>query len=95
MATFTEDSRVDTEKLFLLKLHDCGIVSGVDALDMVSQERGLAGGKDHLLKFLELRQAREQFHKAQHLWVLELVVVQTAGRPRPNPSDGGMDTRKS
>lgn len=52
MATFTEDSRVDTEKLFLLKLHDCGKVSGVDTLDMVGkgrwnlgQERGLAGVK--------------------------------------------------
>lgn len=55
----------------------------------------LGWGKDHLLEFLELRQAREQLHKAQHLWVLELVVMQTAGRPRPNPSVAGMGARKS
>lgn len=99
-ATFTKDSRVDMEKLFLLRLHNGGKVSGVDALDPVGREKclgpgeGLGGSKDHLLKLLEIRQAREQLHKAQHFWVLELVVVQTAGRPRPNPSGRGMGARK-
>lgn len=98
MATFTTDSSADTETLFLLRLQNCGKVSGLDALGMVdkgesdlAQEKGLAEGKDHLLKLLELWQAREQLHKAQYLWVLQLVVEQTAGRPRPNPSDGGKD----
>lgn len=96
MATFTADSSADTETLFLLRLHNCGKVSGLDALDMVdkgksdlAQEKGMAEGQDHLLKFLELWQAREQLHKAHHLWVLQLVVMQAAGRPRPNPSGGG------
>lgn len=39
MATFTKDSRVDMEKLFLLRLHSGGKVSGVDALDPVGKEK--------------------------------------------------------
>lgn len=38
-ATFTKDSRVDMEKLFLLRLHNGGKVSGVDALDPVGREK--------------------------------------------------------
>lgn len=46
MATFTKDRRVDLQKLFRLRLHNCGKVSGVDALDMVSKGRCDLGQKE-------------------------------------------------
>lgn len=39
MATFTKGRRIDMEKLFRLRLHNGGIVLGVDALDMVCKGR--------------------------------------------------------
>lgn len=45
MATFTKDRRIDMEKLLRLRLHNCGIVSGVVALDTVCKGRCDLGQK--------------------------------------------------
>lgn len=45
IATFTKDRRIDLEKLFRLRLYNCGIVSGVEALDMVCKGRCDLGQK--------------------------------------------------
>lgn len=47
---------------------------------------GLMGVEDSLLKLLEPRQAGHYLHNAQHLLVLELVVLQTVFKWRLNPS---------
>lgn len=44
MAAFTEDRRVDMQKLFWLRLHNCGRVSRVDALDVGYEGRCDLGG---------------------------------------------------
>jgi hypothetical protein len=52
-------------------------------------EEGLRLGGEwnrHLLKLAKPRQAREYIYDAHHLRLLELVVLQTAGRPKHSPS---------
>lgn len=44
------------------------------------------GWEDCLLKLLEPWQTKKHLHNVQQHPILELVVLKTAGRPRPSPS---------